>query len=616
MENLSKSMQYTPRELLKKYFGYHDFRVRQEEVIDTILAGQDALVLMPTGGGKSLCFQIPALIFEGLTVVVSPLISLMKDQVDALNANGINAVSLNSSQSFEEQKAILNQLYYNQTKLLYVSPERLQESGYLFEFLKRITVSLFAIDEAHCISHWGHDFRPDYLNLSSLRIHFPKVPVMALTASADNTTQQDIAQLLKLRDFKLFRSSFDRENIHYFVKPKAEMKNFLPEFLRKQEQNSGIIYCLSRKSTEKMAAYISSLGYLAAYYHAGMDADLRNHVQTEFSKDNIKIVVATIAFGMGIDKSNVRYVIHIDLPKNIEGYYQETGRAGRDGAKAEAYLFFSKGDVMKWRMMIDSGEDLEVNAILHRKLSKMATFAEISSCRRQFLMNYFNEKHNGNCNSCDICLSSLSEYDGTVDAQKVLSAILRLEERYGIGMIADFVRGANVQKISDQMRSIKTYGVGSDKPDFYWKEIIRQMIQQGMIIQTEEQFPKLKISEKSMLILQGHLKATFVRVKRPEVSKTQSGQENYDKQLFTNLRLLRLQIANSQGVPPFVVFSDSTLIELCTFYPQTPNELSEISGFGSYKIEKYGHLILKAIVEYCTKNNIPSVIHQKVKRRK
>ncbi len=600
-----------PKAVLLKYFGYTGFRDRQEEIINATLNGRDTLVLMPTGGGKSLCFQIPALMMEGLTVVISPLISLMKDQVDGLVANGVPAVSLNSVQSFEQQQEILSQLYHSQPKLLYVSPERLQESGFMFDFLKKMNISLFAIDEAHCISHWGHDFRPEYLNLSSLRRSFPSVPMMALTASADNTTQVDIIKMLELRDVIVFRSSFNRENIYYYVKPKRELTEFLPEYLRKNSQNSGIIYCLSRKSTEKMAAYISSLGYSVAFYHAGMDSELRSQVQSEFSRDNIKIVVATIAFGMGIDKSNVRFVIHADLPKNIEGYYQETGRAGRDGAHAEAFLFYSKGDVAKWRRMIDEGEDIETNAILHQKLGKMAAYAEIASCRRKFLMNYFNEKHSGNCKSCDFCLSTVDEYDGTIEAQKVLSAVVRLEERFGASLIVDFLRGANIAKITPEMRTLKTFGIGSDKPDFFWKSVIQQLIQQEILVQTEDQYPKLKITSKAVLVLKNMRKVMLVRLKSSENIISKIKNENYDKQLFANLRLLRMQIANSQGVPPFVILSDNTLYELCSYYPQTPTELSRISGFGVYKIEKYGTHFLQSIIAYCQQHNIRSAMDKK-----
>ena len=611
METFPIQSTIDPKAVLLKYFGYSGFRDRQEEIIRDTLNGQDTLVLMPTGGGKSLCFQIPALMMTGLTVVVSPLISLMKDQVDGLVANGVPAVSLNSMQTFEEQQEILSQLYHSQPKLLYVSPERLQESGFMFEFLKKMNISLFAIDEAHCISHWGHDFRPEYLNLKQLRKTFPTVPMMALTASADNTTQADIIKMLDLKEVRVFKSSFNRENIYYHVKPKRELKDFLPGFLRKNSQNSGIIYCLSRKSTEKMADYIRLLGHSVAYYHAGMDPESRSRVQSEFSRDNIKIVVATIAFGMGIDKSNVRFVIHADLPKNIEGYYQETGRAGRDGALAEAYLFYAKGDVAKWRSMIDEGDDINMNAIMHRKLSKMASYAEATSCRRQFLMNYFGEKHNGNCNSCDFCLTTVDEYEGTIEAQKVLSAIVRLEERFGIGMIVDFIRGANIVKITPEMRALKTYGIGAEKPDFFWKSVIQQLIQQEIIVQTEDQYPKLKITPKAILVLKGVRKVMLVRVKSSEKVISKSKTENYDKQLFANLRLLRMQIANSQGVPPFVILSDSTLHELCTYFPQTPAELSRISGFGVYKIEKYGSHFLQSIIAYCHQQGIASAMDQK-----
>ncbi len=600
-----------PKSVLKKYFGYSDFKDRQEEIIANTLMGNDTLVLMPTGGGKSICFQIPALMLPGLTVVVSPLISLMKDQVDSLQMNGISAVCLNSSQSQEQQQDVFNQIYHGQTKLLYISPERLQLNSYMFDYLKKMNISLFAIDEAHCISQWGHDFRPDYLNLSSLKEHFPLVPIMALTASADESTQKDITSLLHLKNSKKFKSSFNRPNIYYYVKPKSDLNTFLSKYLKENRNNSGIIYCLSRKSTEKMALFVQKLGHSVACYHAGLPSEVRAQVQSDFSKDKIKIVVATIAFGMGIDKSNVRFVIHADLPKNMEGYYQETGRAGRDGSRAEAHLFYSKGDVAKWKNIINSGDDLDLNAILHRKLRRMVSFAETTSCRRQYLMNYFGEKHDGNCKSCDFCLTSVDEYDGTIECQKVLSAILRLGERYGSGMIVDFLRGSKSSKITPSMREIKTYGIGDGQPDFFWNSVIRQLIQKGVLIQTETQFPILKTTSLATPILKGTEKVMLVRVKNLDIKTSKTYSENYDTKLFSTLRLLRMQIANSQGVPPFVVLSDSTLYELCTYYPQNQLELGQISGFGTFKIDKYGGHFLKAIVKYCSEHNIASKIHMK-----
>ena len=592
----------TPLKILNKYFGYSQFRSPQEEIIKTVLNKQDALVLMPTGGGKSLCYQIPALLFDGLTVVVSPLISLMKDQVDALVANGVNAACINSTQRSIEQNNLLNQIYQNKLKIIYIAPERLSENGYFFDFLKKINVSLFAIDEAHCISHWGHDFRPDYLNLGLIKDFFPETPILALTASADQITRKDIVSQLKLKGDNLFVSSFNRKNIFYFVKSKKEMKDFLPKYIRENINSSGIIYCLSRKKTEDTALYLKSIGFSAECYHAGLETEIRTKIQDDFVKDKIKIIVATIAFGMGIDKSNVRFVIHIDVPKNIEGYYQETGRAGRDGLRADAILFYSKSDLVKLRYIIETGEDEAMNEIMIQKLNKMAKFAETNNCRRQYLMQYFNESHSGNCNSCDICLGTFSQFDGTIDAQKVLSAIIRLEQRFGIGIVVELLRGANTMKMTPSMRELPTYGIGSEKSESYWKEIINQLIQQEYITQSESKYPKLVVLPKSYSVLKGDEKVMFYQIKETFKKPKEFETIDYDKQLFEELRKVRIRLANDQGVPPYVVLSDSSLVEICVYYPQSLNEIRKISGFGDYKTEKYGYVFVNAVKEYCSIN--------------
>lgn len=426
----------SPLEILQKYFGYDNFRLEQANAIENVINKKDTFVLMPTGGGKSLCYQIPALVLEGTAIVISPLIALMKDQVDALRVNGISASYINSSMSFFEQNETLNQLKNGKLKLLYVAPEKLSsENGAFLEKLREINISMFAVDEAHCVSHWGHDFRPDYLFLNGLKKQFPTIPVIALTASADEITRKDIIKQLNLQNPLVLISSFDRANIKYFVQSKQSVLQNIIQYFNEHPDDSGIIYCLSRKGTEELSKKLKENGINSAFYHAGISSLERAEVQENFLKDKTRVMVATIAFGMGIDKSNVRFVMHADLPKNLESYYQETGRAGRDGLPSEAILFYSYADVMKLKKFAMIEGNQEQSELMLQKLKQMSDFAEMQKCRRQYLMEYFGEKHDGNCNSCDFCLSEFENWEATTDAQKLLSAVFRLKERYGKNLI-------------------------------------------------------------------------------------------------------------------------------------------------------------------------------------
>ncbi|OAH71779.1 ATP-dependent DNA helicase RecQ [Chryseobacterium sp. FP211-J200] len=610
----------SPLEILQQYFGYDNFRLEQANAVENVIAKKDTFVLMPTGGGKSLCYQVPALVLEGTAIVISPLIALMKDQVDALRVNGISAAYINSSMSAFEQNETLNQLKNGQLKLLYVAPEKLSaDNGAFLKLLNDVNISLFAVDEAHCVSHWGHDFRPDYLFLNGIKKQFPKVPIIALTASADEITRKDIIKQLNLQEPLVLISSFDRANIKYFVQPKQSVLHNIIQYLNEHPNDSGIIYCLSRKGTEEMSNNLRENGINSAFYHAGINSIERAKVQEDFLKDKTRVMVATIAFGMGIDKSNVRFVMHADLPKNIESYYQETGRAGRDGLPSEAILFYSYADVIKLRRfaMVEGNE--EQSDLMLQKLQQMADFAEMQKCRRQYLMEYFGEKHDGNCNSCDFCLSDFETWDATVDAQKLLSAIHRLKERYGKNLIIDFLRGSKSVKITDSMRSLPTYGMGNDQDKNYWQNLLRQLLINGFLSESDGEFYVLKLNEESNQVLFKNKKVILKKVKEQAKAVTVEEMEtdystpefDVNEDLFSELRALRREIAERENVPPYVIFSDATLLELSTYLPNSKEELNQISGFGAFKIEKYGDLFLPAIIEFCKNNNLSSKISEK-----
>ena len=603
---------------LKHFFGYDEFRLTQLPIIESVLNAEDTLAIMPTGAGKSICYQLPAMLLPGITIVVSPLIALMKDQVDALVANGIYAAFLNSSQSQEEQQDVIRNAQEGNIKLLYIAPERIPaNSEAFFTFLRKLNPSLFAIDEAHCISSWGHDFRPEYLKLSVLKKQFPGIPVIALTASADKVTQKDIVERLALHRPNIFVSSFNRPNIHYFIQPKRNAFGHILEYIRKHKDDCGIIYALSRASTEDIAGRLYEAGIKAAHYHAGMDAAERSRVQEAFQRDEYKVIVATIAFGMGIDKSNVRFVMHHDVSKNIEGYYQETGRAGRDGLKSDAILFYSFGDIMKLRKFAEVEGNPQQSAISQKKLQLMQEFCEHEGCRRQYLMQYFGEPFPAYCGSCDYCLSSLEEKDATVDAQKLLSAIVRTGERYGAGYIIDFIRGSASEKINPAHKELKTYGIGKELKKEEWQWMVQQLLYNKFIDKTEDQYATLKLNDKGWKILKGESQLKLIMKKEKEEVAEDADEVEYDRDLVRQLKSLRLDMADQEHVPAYNIVADNTLIELAMYLPQSFDELKQISGFGDYKVGKYGANFLKVIKQFADEHKLVSKMHfKKYKKEK
>ena len=604
----------TPKEILNKQFGFNEFRFHQQQIIESVLAKKDTAVLMPTGGGKSLCYQIPALLFDGLTIVISPLIALMKDQVDGLRLNGVAAAFLNSTLSANEQAQVMNDIRNQQLKLLFIAPEKIfiNEQQFL-NFLKPLNVSLFAIDEAHCISQWGHDFRPEYLQLAVLKKYFPAVPIIALTATADELTRKDILEKLNLQSPKTFISSFNRENIHYYIEPKRNWFAYLLKYLNEHKEDSGIIYCLSRASTESLADDLIENGFSAKPYHAGLEKQLRDQHQELFIKDKVKIIVATIAFGLGIDKSNVRYVFHVDLPKNIESYYQETGRAGRDAIKSDAILFYGRGDLVKLKRFCEIENNPAQSKIMLDKLNKMSRLCETQTCRRKFMMNYFGEEYPNYCGSCDVCLSKYEKFDGTIVAQKALSTVARLDQRYGVNFVIDFLRGSKSEKILDWQMKLKTYGVGADIGKEEWRQYLNDLIVMGYLDQEEGQYPVLKLTGKSKLVLKGEEKVMLVKsVTRKEVEQKE---QHYEVELLSLLKILRNRLAEQAQVPAYIIFSDTTLIELAAYLPQNFSELKKISGFGEIKLQRYGKVFLDVVLNYCKKNNLQSRILNKTPKR-
>jgi len=591
-----------PHAILNSVFGYKQFRAGQEQVIDAVLAGQDCLVLMPTGGGKSLCYQVPALLLPGITIVVSPLISLMQDQVAQLKAQGVAAAYINQSQSREEQQQIYQGLHQGHIKILYVAPERLLTDDFLMR-LQHLQISLFAIDEAHCVSHWGHDFRPHYYRLGQLKQHFSHIPVMALTATADIATRNDIVMQLGLVSAHIYTGSFDRPNIRYTIEEKFKPLSQLMRFLKEQKGQSGIIYCSSRKRVDDIAEKLVDAGYNAASYHAGLENEQRTFVQNAFARDDIHIVVATVAFGMGINKPNVRFVIHYDIPKNIESYYQETGRAGRDGLSAEAIMYFDPADVPRVKRFFDDIPDEQRRKVEEQRFNAMASFAEAQTCRRQILLNYFSEYQGKPCGNCDICLNPPKQFNGTELAQKALSCVYRVEQKFGLGYVIDVLRGANTIRIREnQHDQLSTFGLGKDKSVEYWLSILRQLIHHGLLHQDITQSSSLRLTEAARPVLKGEFQLQLAepRLEVKHVYKDKLARFNYDKQLFAKLRGLRKELADAEDVPPYVVFSDATLAEMAQLMPTNDAEFLKVSGVGFTKLNKYGAYFMNAIRNHLT----------------
>lgn len=601
------------QQALKKFFGYDSFRPMQAEIIQTVFDQRDALVLMPTGGGKSLCYQLPAICLEGTAVVVSPLIALMKDQVEALRGNGIPAAFLNSTQNYAQTLEVEEKLMSGNIKLLYVSPEKLVSQGFQ-PLLKRLTVSLFAIDEAHCISAWGHDFRPEYTQMKFLKDQFPNVPMLALTATADKLTRKDIVEQMGLANPEIFISSFDRPNLSLTVRPGQKRIEQIFEFLKKHPNQSGIIYCLARKTCEDIAEKLVARGYRAAAYHAQLPPSTRSRVQEEFIQDKLQIVCATIAFGMGIDKSNVRFVIHYNMPRNLEGYYQEIGRAGRDGLPADTMLFYSFADVSSYRdMILQSDGDEAQKEFKLAKLNRMFEYAESPVCRRISVLAYFNEEFSGGCGNCDICRNPPRQFDATVAAQKALSAILRTNERVGMQMLVDILRGSNRREIFEKgFHEIKTYGAGREYSFNDWIFLVSQMLSHGLIEIAYDDFNTLKVTPVGRGILFENKKIQLAlpeakeqkAAEKAEIAREMKpkpiGQQLKDD-LFELLRVFRRNLAQQIGVPPHNIFSDATLQEMADKRPQTDADLLRISGVGENKLRLYGSQFLAEIRDFVLK---------------
>ena len=588
---------------LARVFGYPAFRPGQQAIIETLIAGEDAFVLMPTGGGKSLCYQIPALHRPGVAVVVSPLIALMKDQVDALRANGVKAAAYHSGAAPEEARAILAALHAGELDLLYVSPERLVNEDML-DRLDALPLALFAIDEAHCVSQWGHDFRPEYARLGQLRERFPGVPLVALTATADAQTREDIVRVLGLQQARRFVAGFDRPNIRYTVLDKHRPAQQLQDFIERHPDESGIVYALSRRKVEEIADRLRDAGVRAAAYHAGLPQPVRQAVQEGFLRDDILVVVATVAFGMGIDKPNVRFVVHYDLPRHIEGYYQETGRAGRDGLPAEALLLYGAQDVMTARRLIENTENEEQRRIETHKLNAMVALCESPTCRRRVLLNYFGDWQEEDCGNCDVCADPPARFDATREAQMALSCVYRVGQRFGIRHVIDVLRGADTERIRQLGHDrLSTYGIGQELSEAEWGSIIRQLIHLGYLQQDIAHYAVLRLTERARPLLRGEIRLELAHARVREKPRRRrraalAAEGPYDEALFEQLRQLRKRLADAQGVPPYVIFGDATLAHMARARPTDEAALLAVHGVGEHKLARYGSAFLRLIAEY------------------